>query len=76
MREPLDRAEAQATGIHNRGVILLIDNHDIGAADQRGDGAKIGLVAGGEDYPSRLAKENRQFLLQQIVQLEITVEEA
>jgi hypothetical protein len=45
VREALHLAIAQPAAIDDRGVVVLVDDRDIVAADQRRDRADVGLVA-------------------------------
>ena len=57
-------------------MVELVEQDDLAAADQAGDEAEVGLVAGGEDEAGFLAEELGEVVLQLLVQVEGAVQEA
>src|SRR2546422_168936 len=58
------------------GVVRLVDNRYGALIEERGDGAEVRLVAGGEDDGRFLVQEARDAVLQLLVQVGAAVEEA
>ena len=67
---------AQAGAVDDAGVVVLVQDHDIAAADQGADGAQVDLHAGREDQRCFLAHPLGQLALQLLVHLQGAVQEA
>ena len=61
--------------VHDRGVVQLVEVDRLAPADQAGDEAEVGRVAGGEDQAGLLAQELGQRAFELLVQVERAVQE-
>ena len=73
--EALGLAVGHLGAVHDRGVVQLVEVDHLAAADQAGDQAEVGGVAGGEDEAGFLAQELGQGALELLVQVERSVQE-
>ena len=69
-------AERQRAAVDDRGVVELVDEDGVVAADQALDDAEVGLVAGREDERGLVPHEFGEVGLELLVQVERAVQEA
>ena len=73
--EALGLAVGHLGAVHDRGVVELVEIDHLAPADQPGDEAEVGRVAGGEDQAGFLAQELGQGALELLVQVQRAVQE-
>src|SRR5690606_9456566 len=73
--EPLCLAVREPGAIDDAGVIQLVEVDSLTPADQAGDHAQVGPIAGGEDQGALLAEELGEGGLKLLVEVEGAVEE-
>jgi hypothetical protein len=73
--EPHRLAVGHLGAVDDRGVVQLVEDDEVAAADEARDRPEVGLVAGREDEAGFLAQELRQVRLEPFMQVEGPVQE-